>query len=122
MHLHHDLAASRKRDPGPVGKPAATPPGRPGGDPVGVVQGVGAPRTVAGRQAGAAEARPAGAGVGSIELLRVGGLRRRHAEEDHVMDDLGLARLDPGRGHERVARSLRVEDEAVVVVGHALRG
>ena len=43
------------------------------------------------------------------------------AVEDHVVDERGRARRDLRRGDERVARQLRVEEEAAVVVGGAVR-
>ena len=73
------------------------------------------------REPRTAEARPARAGVAASSFFASASLRRRDAEEDHVVNDLRLSRLDARGGHERVAGPLRVEEEAAVVVGHALR-
>ena len=121
VNLHHDLAPRGKRDPGSLGQPAAAPARRPGRDPVRVVERVGDAGTVSCRKPGAAEARPPRPRILAVEALGGCQLARGDAEEDHVVHDLGLTGLDPGRGHERVARLFRVEEEAPVVVGHALR-
>ena len=121
MHLHHDLAAGRKGDAGPVGEVVAAPARRPGRDPVRVVQRVRDPGTVPGGESRAAEARPAGPRALRVEALRVRHVVDADPEEDHVVDDLRLARLDAGRRHERVGCPMRVDEEAAVVVGDTLR-
>ena len=42
-------------------------------------------------------------------------------EEDDVMDDARVLRLDVRARHVRGVREVRIEHEAVVVVGRALR-
>ena len=123
VNLHHDLAPRRERHAGSVGQPVPAPPRSPGGDPVGVVQRAldAAHRRRARRETGAAEAAPTLAGAARVELSRLGDLRPRDAEEDHVMDDLARAGLDPRRRDGHVARGVRVEEETAVVVGRALR-
>ena len=121
VHLHHDLASCRKRDPGALREAVPAPTRRPRGDPVRVVERVGDPRSVACRKPRPAEARPARAGVAAVESLGIRELGRTDLEEDHVVHDLRLTGDDPCRCHERVARLLGVEQEAAVVVGDPLR-
>ena len=87
--------------PGVVEQPARTP-ARPTADP------------------GAAEARPALPGSAAVDRVRLGDGARADPIEDHVVDERAGARRDPRGGHERVARELRVEEEAPVVVGRAV--
>ena len=56
----------------------------------------------------------------AVEALGRCDLARRDAEQDHVMDDLRLARVDANGRDRAVARLLRVEQEAAVVVRDAL--
>ena len=121
MHLHHDPAPGGELDPGSRPEAACAEPRRPGGDPPGVVED---PARAAARPAsdtGTAEAGPSRAPGATVECCGPGHGGLRDPVEDHVMDDGGVAGDDPRRGDEGIPRQLRVEEEAAVIVGRALR-
>ena len=117
MHLHHDPASCGSGTPVPSGHAAGAPPGRPGGDPVRVVQRVldrarRCPPGARSRRSSSSRARA----PRRRRASRGRDLRRVDAEEDDVVDDPRRARLDPRRRDRRVRAELRVEQEAAVVV------
>ena len=111
VHLHDDPGAAGELDAvaGLADRLLAA--GRPRPDPRGVVD------LLEGVEAGAAEAGPALAVLLRVLLLGGGDLLRGHLEQDHVVDDLGVARLHGRAGQPGVALETGVEQEAAVVVG-----
>ena len=73
-------------------------------------------------QPGAAEAGPALARRGVVHRLGLRDLFGRRGEQDDVVDDVGVARLDERAGQEDVLGQVRVEQEAAVVVGAGAGG
>ena len=107
----------------PSGRRFAAPAGRPGGDPVRVVQRVGDARapSPAGSPVPPKHDQPAPASL-RVEPLRLRDLApRRPGRGSRGARSSAGTGDDPCRGHERVARLLGVEEEAAVVVGDALR-
>ena len=120
VHLHHDPAARRERHPETLGEPVAAPARRPGGDPRCIAQAASrARRSTA--DPGASETAPARPRRGAIERVRLGDALGSGTEQDHVVDEASGVRLDPDRRCECVGGQLRVEHEAAVVVGAAVR-
>ena len=121
VHLHHDPAPGGELDPGSRPEAACAEPRRPGGDPPGVVEDPARAPARPASDTGTAEAGPSRAPGATVECCSPGDGGLRDPVEDHVMDDGGVAGDDPRRGDEGVPRQLRVEEEAAVIVGRALR-
>ena len=124
VHLHHDECTAVQEHPRAGRQIVRGASGNPGSDPLRRAEPVA--RDVSGRRAGlreprAAEAAPSLAPGRRVQALRFGRVRPGRLEQDHVMDELGALRLDSCRRDEHVLRELRVEHEAVVVVGGARR-
>ena len=118
VHLHDQLGAGSQRDADVVGHHPLTATGRPGADPVGVVE---VPTGHAG-DAGPAEAGVAVAGVLRVERARRGDVLGLDLGHDDVVDDRGVVGRDLHAADQLVGVEPRVDQEAPVVVGAGGRG
>ena len=106
VHLHHDLAARRERDA--RCRPGSRFPPQPGAQAAiqfALFSESAIPAPSPGRKPVPPKHDQPGPASPASSFFASATCVRGNAEEDHVVHDLGLSRLDPRGGHERVAPS-----------------